>query len=93
MSLQTKSSVAHDGSMTKRYYSKTQFAAHVNMEPGELSSYERLKSFPKPDVIVGDGPRATRGWSLETIDRWNNGRQGSGKPIIVESKRTKKSGA
>lgn len=89
--LRRKSSVTDNKRMAKRYYSKTQFAAHLGMQPGELGSYERLESFPEPDVIVGEGPRATRGWSLETIERWNNGRRGSGKRIVVENKRAKKS--
>jgi len=89
VSLQIELSVAHDGSMAKRYYSKKMFAERVGMQMGELSSYEKLVSFPKPDVIVGEGPRATRGWSEETIDRWNSARRGSGNRIAVPSKQSR----
>lgn len=73
--LRPKPFVPDDGSMTKRYLSLTQFAAKVEMTTGALNTFKNL---PAPDVVVGEGPRATRGWSEKTIEEWNAARRGPG---------------
>ena len=76
--LQAESFVAHDSDMTKRYLSKRQIAAYLEISEGALTSLEKTSTYPEPDVIVGEGPRATRGWSRKAIDEWNANRPGPG---------------
>lgn len=72
--LQPQASVPHDSGMTKHYLNKRAFAQRIGITEGALGSL----SMPKPDVVVGEGPRATRGWSEKTIDEWNAERRGPG---------------
>lgn len=74
MKLQSLPCVTHDEDMTKRYLSKTEFAERLGITAGALGTL----NLPEPDVLVGEGPRATRGWSEKTIDTWNEKRPGSG---------------
>lgn len=60
--------------MSKRYLSRSEFAARIGVQPGTLSRYK----LPDPDVIVGSGARPTFGWLPETIDTWNAQRPGRG---------------
>lgn len=78
VSLRYQPFVAHDKGMTKRYMSKRQIAAHLGITEGALTALEKTRTFPAPDVIVGEGPRATRGWTQKSIDEWNQNRPGSG---------------
>lgn len=66
--------VSDDGRMTKRYLNLKAFAERIGITTGALGSL----NLPEPDVIVGDGPRAARGWSEATIDKWNESRPGRG---------------
>ena len=75
MKLQTRATASHDSDMTKQYLGMKQFAERVGMTSGALGSF---KSLPEPDVIVGEGPRAAKGWSIATIDKWQESRPGSG---------------
>ena len=72
--LRPKAYVSDDSGMTKRYLNKRAFASRLGITEGALGTLD----MPKPDVIVGEGPRATRGWSEKTIDEWNAQRRGSG---------------
>jgi len=65
----------------RHYLNRAQVEEYLGLAPGSLSKYK----LPDPDVIVGpvndDGtiPRGTvRGWTRETIDRWNATRPGRG---------------
>ena len=67
---------------SKQYLNLAQFEEHIGLARGGLSKFRNL---PTPDVVVGpvndDGsiPRGTvRGWTVETIDRWNAARPGQG---------------
>ncbi|MGK0740411.1 transcriptional regulator [Leucobacter sp. Z1108] len=60
--------------MTRHYLNKRAFAQRLGITEGALGTL----NMPEPDVIVGEGPRATRGWSVKTIDEWNAKRRGSG---------------
>lgn len=67
--------------MTLRFLNRAQVEDHLGLALGSLSKIR----LPEPDVTVGpvnpDGsiPRGTvRGWTVETIDRWNAGRPGQG---------------
>lgn len=75
MKLQAKPFVTNNSDMAKTFLSKTQVAARLGITPGAFGS---LANGPEPDVIVGEGPRATRGWTAKTIDDWNESRPGSG---------------
>ncbi|UOR02082.1 transcriptional regulator [Leucobacter allii] len=75
--LQIGVGTVQDGDMTVHYLSKKQFAARVGLE-GKEGALDSLK-MPKPDAIIGEGPRATRGWLPETADRWNEMRPGRGR--------------
>lgn len=57
-----------------RYLDRGQFARRINVKEGSLSKYK----LPEPDALVGDGPKARRGWLPATIDRWNAQRPGRG---------------
>ncbi len=65
----------------RRYLSLAQFAERIGVAPTSMGRYK----LPDPDVTIGpvddDGtiPRGTiRGWTAETIDRWNAARPGRG---------------
>ena len=65
----------------RHYLNQAQFAERIGVTPSAMGRYK----LPEPDVIVGpineDGtiPRGTvRGWTRETIDRWNATRPGRG---------------
>ena len=66
--------------MTLRFLNRGQVEERLGLALGSLSKIK----MPEPDVTVGpvnpDGsiPRGTvRGWTADTIDRWNAGRRGS----------------
>jgi hypothetical protein len=63
------------------YLNRAQIEEHLGLAPGSLSQGQT----PDPDAITGplndDGtiPRGTvRGWTVETIDKWNAERPGRG---------------
>lgn len=65
----------------KRYLNRAEVAERIGVVHSALARYK----LPDPDVIVGpvnpDGslPRGTvRGWTVDTIDRWNTTRPGRG---------------
>lgn len=64
--------------MTTRYLSLSDFAERVGLSTNTLSSYTAKGLVPAPDVLVGLGDRAVRGWRAETIDEWMARRPGRG---------------
>lgn len=56
------------------YLDRTQFATRIGVKPESLSHYK----LPPPDAMIGDGPRARRGWLAVTVDAWNASRPGRG---------------
>lgn len=57
--------------MTEAYLSYTEVARRLGLSStGTLSRM----GLPEPDVTIGK----TRGWSAETIDKWNAARPGRG---------------
>ena len=76
--LQAGAVVIQDGGMTRHYLSKKQFAARIGIKEGAEGALDNLQ-LPRPDVVIGEGPRATRGWSEKTIDEWNASRPGRGR--------------
>lgn len=66
---------------TRVYLNRAQVEEHLGLASGSLSKIK----LPDPDGITGpvndDGslPRGTvRGWTVETIDKWNAERPGRG---------------
>lgn len=53
------------------FLSAKEVAERIGVKPGTLSRY----SMPEPDVTVG----TVRGWTADTIDRWNSTRPGRGR--------------
>lgn len=64
--------------MAERYLSVSDFAARVGLALGTMASYGAKGLLPEPDVLVGLGDRAVRGWTVETIDEWMEHRPGRG---------------
>lgn len=60
--------------MTTRYLSLQGVADHLGVSRNSVAKY----NLPAPDVIVGEGLNAPRGWSEATIDAWNESRPGKG---------------
>jgi hypothetical protein len=65
----------------RRYLSQAQFAERIGVAPSSMGRYK----LPPADATIGpvddDGslPRGTvRGWTVETIDKWNAERPGRG---------------
>lgn len=71
MKLQEQASVADDSRMAKKYLSGQDAADRLGITRGAFTS---LRNLPEPDVYIGN----IRGWSEETIDKWNESRPGSG---------------
>lgn len=64
-----------------RYLNQAEFAERIGVSPNSMGRYK----LPDPDAVTGpineDGtiPRGTvRGWTVETIDKWNASRPGRG---------------
>lgn len=53
-----------------QYLNRSEFAERIGVKPDTLNRY----NLPEHDVIVG----GRRGWTIETIDRWNASRPGRG---------------
>lgn len=64
--------------MIRHYLGRREVAERLNITVGTLDRYSAEGRLPAPDVLVGDGPRAVRGWLPETIDEWNANRPGRG---------------
>lgn len=64
--------------MTTHYLGLSDFAARVGISAGTLNGYRAKGLTPEPDVMIGLGDRAVRGWTVETIDEWMAARPGRG---------------
>jgi hypothetical protein len=60
--------------MTVDYLSLQDVADHLGVSRNTVAKYK----LPEPDVRVGSGLNAPRGWSTKTIDDWNAQRPGPG---------------
>lgn len=60
--------------MTATYYGTTGFARRIGLSPKTVSAYRSEGRLPKPDVIVEEAGTQTWGWTLETIDKWQEER-------------------
>jgi hypothetical protein len=60
--------------MTVEYLSLQDVADHLGVSRNAVAKYK----LPEPDVRVGSGLNAPRGWSTKTIDDWNAQRPGPG---------------
>lgn len=54
----------------QRFLSITEIAHRLNITAAAVAEYH----LPEPDAMIG----RTRGWKLETIERWNKDRPGHG---------------
>ena len=53
-------------------------AERAGITTGTARRYSTEDRLPTPDVIIGNGPRAVRGWSRRTVDDWLARRPGRG---------------
>lgn len=60
--------------MTKHYLAMTEIGERLGISPTTVRSYFDAGRLPEPDVTVG----RVRGWSPETIDKWQQNRPGRG---------------
>lgn len=60
--------------MARVYWSRTDFAKHLGVQPTTLSKYK----LPPPDVLIGTEGRRTAGWLPETVEEWAANRPGRG---------------
>ena len=67
--------------MPEHYLALRDVAERIGITQGTIARYSTEGRLPKPDVLVGTGPRAVRGWLPETIDAWNAARPGRGKRL------------
>ena len=63
-----------DTGMTVQYLSLQDVADHLGVSRNTVAKLR----LPEPDVRVGSGHNAPRGWSVDRIDEWNANRPGSG---------------
>ena len=63
-----------DRNVTVQYLSLQDVADHLGVSRNTVAKLR----LPEPDVRVGSGHNAPRGWALETIDAWNAQRPGPG---------------
>lgn len=61
-----------------RYLGLSGLAERAGIRMGTIQRYSREGRLPEPDVLVGEGPRAVRGWSVQTVDAWLAARPGRG---------------
>lgn len=63
-----------DGRVTVQYLSLQDVADRLGISRSGAAKLQ----LPEPDVRVGSGNNAPRGWSAATIDEWNAQRPGRG---------------
>lgn len=61
-----------------RYLSISDFAEYAGLALETVRTYGKQGRLPEPDVLIGLGERAVRGWSTDTIDAWLSSRPGRG---------------
>ena len=60
------------------YLGLSGLAKRAGITTGTARRYSTEDRLPTPDVIIGNGPRAVRGWSRRTVDDWLARRPGRG---------------
>lgn len=60
--------------LVDQFLNRTEFAARVGVKPSTLSRYD----LPAPDVLVGSGSTAQRGWRVSTVLEWQASRPEAG---------------
>lgn len=63
-----------DDTLVDQFLNRTEFAARVGVRPSTLSRYD----LPAPDVLVGSGTTAQRGWRVSTVLAWQAARPEAG---------------
>ena len=61
-----------------RYLGLSGLAKRAGITTGTARRYSTEDRLPTPDVIIGNGPRAVRGWRHRTVDDWLARRPGRG---------------
>lgn len=64
--------------MTTKYLGVKDIADLLGIKASTLSSYIAKGMLPEPDVIIGTGEKAIRGWTQENIVAWHSNRPGKG---------------
>ena len=59
-----------------RYLGLSGLAKRAGITTGTARRYSTEDRLPTPDVIIGNGPRAVRGWSRRTVD--------AGSPVVPD---------
>lgn len=62
----------------KRYLGLGALAARAGITKSTAAGYKRNGYLPEPDVLIVEGERLVRGWSVETVDHWLANRPGRG---------------
>nr|WP_039886976.1 transcriptional regulator [Schaalia georgiae] len=62
----------------QRYLSISDLAERAGITVETARTYGKQGRLPGPDVLVGLGDKATRGWTAATIDAWLAARPGKG---------------
>ncbi|QPK81482.1 transcriptional regulator [Schaalia sp. ZJ405] len=65
--------------MTVRYLGISDLAEIAGITVGTAKQYGKEGRLPAPDVLVGLGDRAVRGWKHETVEEWMSNRPGRGR--------------
>lgn len=61
-----------------RYLSLSGLAEVAGIAMGTVRSYSAQGRLPEPDAYIGEGPRAVRGWTHQTVEQWIASRPGQG---------------
>ena len=61
-----------------RYLGTSGLAERTGLALGTVQRYSHEGRLPAPDVVIGQGPRAVRGWLPQTVDAWAASRPGRG---------------
>jgi len=82
----TEPSTGQNCGVTVEYLSLQGVADHLGVSRNTIAKYK----LPEPDVRVGTGLNAPRGWSVATIDEWNAQRPGRGARTDLAGSKGKK---
>ena len=63
-----------------RYLGTSGLAERTGLALGTVQRYSHEGRLPAPDVVIGQGPRAVRGWLPQTVDAWAASRPGRPSP-------------
>ncbi len=62
----------------RRYLSISDLAERAGITVETARTYGKQGRLPAPDVLVGLGDKAMRGWTAATVDAWLASRPGKG---------------